>query len=99
MTIREWTKQHKKRLQRAATWAGLSVALSVLFFMLMLAGFNGHYSTLRHGMGPSRRARDKLLSQIPQINEWKGTIPARRRCAPPKMFGALRRGIFGGRFG
>ena len=47
MTIHEWTKQHKKRLQRAATWAGLSVALSVLFFMLMLAGFNGHYSMLR----------------------------------------------------
>ncbi len=47
MTIGEWTKQHKKRLQRAATWAGLSVALSVLFFMLTLANFNGHYGVLR----------------------------------------------------
>lgn len=47
MTIHEWTKQHKKRLQRAATWAGISMALSVLFFMLIIAGFNGHNSMLR----------------------------------------------------
>ena len=47
MTIRGWTKQHKKRLQRAGTWAGLSVALALLFFMLTLANFNGHYSVLR----------------------------------------------------
>ena len=47
MTIRKWARQHEKSLQRAATWAGLSVALVVLFFMLTLANFNGHYSALR----------------------------------------------------
>lgn len=47
MTIREWTKQHNKRLQHAAIWAGIGVAFSALFFMLLLAGFNGHYVTLR----------------------------------------------------
>lgn len=60
MTIREWATQHKKPLQRAGTWAGLSVALAVLFFMLTLANFNGYYSVLQRL--PLGRAWDYLTA-------------------------------------